>query len=62
MTTKSPEVPATFVWLAVLAIVLAFGALSCMDYFEGPRRARGRSWHWKLLCRPSVLDLHGRSP
>ena len=57
MTTKSPDVPAIYGWLSVLAIVLAFGIAGRMDYEDAlaQERAEGRG-HWKLLCRPSVLD------
>ena len=57
MTTESPEVPAIYGWLSVLAIVLAFGIAGRMDYEDAltQERAEGRG-HWKLLCRPSVLD------
>ena len=58
MTTESPEIPATQVWLSVLAIFLVFGIVGRMDYEDAlaqEERADGRV-HWKLLCRPSVLD------
>ena len=57
MTTESPEVPAIYGWLSVLAIVLVYGIAGRMDYEDAlaQERAEGRI-HWKLLRRPSVLD------
>lgn len=57
MTRRSPEGPAIYGWLSVLAIALAFGIVGRMDYEDALARERTEGGvQWKLLCRPSVLD------